>query len=114
MPGLGFFDGVRLGDLLVAFSHFGEALVVDAEDFQLGLGEVFDGDETVACPFEGGHDLVELELHRQGVAVLSPLDEEDHQKRDDGGAGVDDELPRIGVVEERPGRGPEQDDEQRG
>jgi hypothetical protein len=33
---------MRFGDLLVAFGHFGEALVVDAQDFQLGLGEVFD------------------------------------------------------------------------
>lgn len=32
-----------------------------------------------------------------GVAVLGVLDEEDHEEGDDGGGGIDDELP-IGRV----------------
>ena len=111
VPCLSFLDGVRLGDRFVAFGHFGEALVVDAQDFQLGLGQVFHRDEAVAGPFEGGHDLVELELNRQCVpTVLGVLNEEDHQKRDDRGAGIDDELPRVGVVKDRSGGGPQDDD----
>jgi hypothetical protein len=37
--------------------------------------------------------LVELRLDRGGVAVLRVLHQEYHRKGDDGGAGVDDDLP---------------------
>jgi len=37
-------------------------------------------------------------MHRFGVAVLSVLDQEHHQKSDDGRGGVDDELPGIGKM----------------
>jgi len=33
-----------------------------------------------------------------GVAILRALDQEHHKKRDDGSAGVNDELLRIAVV----------------
>ena len=45
------------------------------------------------APSQRGHDLVQLQLHGQRVLVLRALDEEHHQEGDDGGAGVDDELP---------------------
>src|SRR5437867_1053418 len=57
--------------------------------------------------------LVELQLKRLRVAVLGALDDEDHQKRHDGRAGVDDELPGVGPAEERPGGGPQGDGQQR-
>ena len=44
-----------------------------------------------------------------GIAVLRVLDQEDHQERNDGRAGVDDELPRIGIMEGRTERGPDDD-----
>src|SRR5579883_1248321 len=44
-----------------------------------------------------------------GILVLRTLDQEHHQKRDDRSAGVDDELPGIGEVEERPQNSPEDD-----
>src|ERR1700761_5201252 len=37
-------------------------------------------------------------MHFPTVAVLRILDQEHHQERDDSGAGVDDELPRVRVV----------------
>jgi hypothetical protein len=40
-------------------------------------------------------DLVELDLHRFRVAVLRGLNQEHHQERDDGRAGVDDQLPGV-------------------
>ena len=47
------------------------------------------------------------------VAVLSALDDEDHQERHDGGAGVDDQLPSVGPAKEWTGRGPHGDDQKR-
>ena len=49
--------------------------------------------------------LVELELEGLRVAILGALDDEDHQKRHDCGARIDDELPGIGPAKET-GRSP--------
>src|SRR5207244_11351889 len=57
--------------------------------------------------------LVQLELQRLPIPVLGGLDEEHHQEGDDGGTGVDDELPGIGEVEHRSGDRPDQDDSER-
>src|SRR6185295_8573112 len=46
--------------------------------------------------------LVQLEVEGAGVAVLGGLGEEHHQEGDDGGGGVDGELPAVRVVEQRP------------
>ncbi len=62
------------------------------------------------CRFNGLDQFVELEVDGAGVAVLRVLNKEDHQKRDDGGARVDDELPGVGVVVERTSEGPYHDD----
>jgi hypothetical protein len=45
-------------------------------------------------------------MHRFGVAVLGVLDQEHHQKGDDGGSGIDDELPRIGKMKSGAGEQP--------
>ena len=42
-------------------------------------------------------------MHRFGVAVLRVLNQEDHQESDDGGGGVDDQLPGIGEMKSRAG-----------
>src|SRR5262249_26784182 len=56
-----------------------------------------------------GDELVQLELDGERVLVLRALDEEHHQEGDDGGAGVDDQLPGVGEAEQR--SGPEPDDD---
>ena len=83
-----------------------QARVVAVERVQLLLGQVLGVQQPVAGALLGRHQLVELEVHRERVLVLRPLDEEDHQERDDRGAGVDDELPGVRVAEERARRGP--------
>ncbi len=45
-------------------------------------------------------------MHRFGVAVLGVLDQEHHQKSDDGRGGIDDELPRIGKMKSGAGEQP--------
>ncbi len=47
------------------------------------------------------------------VLVLRALDQEHHQERDDGRARVDDELPGVGIAEDRPRRAPHEDDTER-
>jgi hypothetical protein len=52
-------------------------------------------------------------LNRGAIAILGVLNNEDHQKRDDCRPSIDNELPRIGVMEYRAGNGPSDDDEYR-
>lgn len=42
---------------------------------------------------------VELDLKRFGISVLGVLNEEHHEKRDDGRARVDDQLPSVAELE---------------
>ena len=52
---------------------------------------------------------VDLDVQRIGIAVLGVLDEEDHEEGNDGGRGIDHQLPGIVEVEERPADRPCQD-----
>ncbi len=79
---------------------------------QLPVRVLFDVNEVITGSLEGFDQLVELEMHRPGVAVLGVLDQEDHQKRGDGCGGVDHELPGIGKMEEGPGNRPDYDERQ--
>src|SRR5262245_33128566 len=78
----------------------GERVVPLVEGLEVGLGEVLRAHEPVARPSERGHHLVELELDRERVLALGPLDQEHHEEGHDRGPGVDEELPGVGVVEE--------------
>ena len=50
-------------------------------------------------------------MNRRAIAILSVLNNEDHQKSNDCRPSIDNELPRIGVMEYRAGDGPGDDDE---
>src|SRR5204863_5296892 len=50
----------------------------------------------------GANQFVELELHCFAVTVLSVLDEKNHQKRRNRRRGIDDQLPGIAKVKNRP------------
>ena len=71
------------------------------ESFKFALAKVLNVDETIAGAFERGDYFIELELNGERVLVLGALNEKDHQERNDGSAGVDDKLPRIGKIKER-------------
>src|SRR5258707_15559475 len=47
-------------------------------------------------------ELVQFEMERFGVAVLRVLNQENNQESDDGGAGIDDQLPGVRKMEEGP------------
>ena len=60
------------------------------------------------------NELIEFQMDRFRIAVLRILNQEHHQESDDGRAGVDDQLPRIGKMKGRAGQRPDHDDENRG
>ena len=59
------------------------------------VGLVLGANELIVGGLDGADQFIELEVHGQGIAILGVLDEEDHEEGDDGGAGVDDELPGL-------------------
>jgi hypothetical protein len=73
---------------------------------------MLDADEGAARLVDRAQQLVQLGLHRRGVAILAVLDQEDDQEGDDGGAGVDHQLPGVGETEDGPGSRPDQDDQE--
>ncbi len=79
------------------------------EFLQLFVGKLFKIDKFITRTFNGADQLVELQLNGFPVAVLSVLNQEHHQEGYDGGACVDDKLPRIGKMKHRSGRGPDDD-----
>src|SRR5262245_59613120 len=83
-----------------------ETLVERGEFFLLRVLEI---NQAVARTLLGCQQLVELHLKHQGVLVLGPLDQEDHQKRDDRGSCIDDKLPGVGKTEKRASYGPNDD-----
>ena len=58
------------------------------------------------------NELVQFCLQCGTVTVLRVLNYEHHEKGNDGCASVDDELPSIGVAEERAGSCPTDDNKQ--
>jgi hypothetical protein len=52
-------------------------------------------------------------MDRFRIPVLRILNQEHHQKSDDGRTGIDDQLPRIGKMKSRAGQRPDCDDENR-
>ena len=56
-------------------------------------------------------ELIELQMDGPRIPILRILNEEHHKKRENGGAGVNDELPGIREAEKGTRRSPENDDE---
>ena len=57
------------------------------------------------------NQLVELEVQRRAIAVLRVLDKKHHQERDDRRARIDDQLPGVRILKNRPGRRPGNDED---
>jgi len=90
-----------LSALCTGLTHVSQAL-------DLFVRQVLNADEEVlrsAHPYQ----LVKLYLDGSAIAVLRILNKKYHQKRDNGGAGVDDQLPSVGVVEQGSAAGPYDD-----
>src|SRR5579871_4280790 len=61
---------------------------------------------------DGADQFVELELHDARVTVLRVLDEENDEKSGYRGSGVNNELPSVGIMIIRAGRGPQNGNDQ--
>src|SRR5436190_23325229 len=89
--------------LLQAFApcslgEFHERLLQLVEIFLLELLEI---QQFVARVADRPDQFIELHLNGFGVAVLSALNQEHHQERDDRRGGVDHQLPRVAETEIR-------------
>eukprot|EP01036_Dinobryon_divergens_P040135 gene40134-53026_t len=84
----------------------GQRLVAPPEIIQAVLLQLFQVQQGVVGAFGGADQLVDLDLQGLGVAVLRVLDQEHHEEGDDGGAGVDHQLPSVRKAEHRPADSP--------
>jgi hypothetical protein len=84
---------------------FRAALALASDILEFVVREMFDSDERIARRARPDQ-LIELHLNGRAVAILRILDQEDHQERDDRRAGVDDQLPGVGIIENRAGDSP--------
>src|SRR5436190_12085191 len=78
--------------------------------FHLFVRKLFKIDKFITRTLKGTDQLVQFQLNGFPVAVLRVLNQEYDQEGYDGGAGVDDKLPRIGKMKQHPGRAPDDDD----
>ncbi len=62
------------------------------------IREGFEIDEMRACSFYASEQLIKFQMNRLCIAVLRVLDQENHQERDYRRAGIDDQLPGVGIV----------------
>src|ERR1700756_3285925 len=76
---------------------------------QFLVREFLNVDHVILSEGDRADDLVQLQVNGPGIAVLRILDEEHHEERDDGGRGVDHELPRIGIMKVGANESPCQD-----
>ena len=83
-----------------------QALKLIADPLEFLIGHVLKIDHLVASSFNGVNQLIQLQMEGLGIAVLCVLDQEHHQKRNDRGAGIDNQLPRIRVMENGTGHAP--------
>jgi hypothetical protein len=96
--------------VLGTFTHAAELIF---EFFKLLVRQFFQINELIARAFKSTDELVQLEMHCFGVAVLCVLDQEYHKEGDDGRRGIDDQLPCVGEMKHRPSDKPDDNDEQR-
>jgi len=99
----------------IVFRFLADPLKLFLQLFQVFIGKFFKIDKFISRVFKGADDLIEFQMDRLGIAILSVLDEENHQERDDGCAGVDNKLPRVremkGGARDRPYHDDEEGDD---
>src|SRR5215207_1015822 len=100
-------------DRVLGALGFGDAVIFRFQFAQPLLGIVFRFDHGIVCFFDRANELVDLEMERFGITILGVLNQKHHQEGNDGGGGIDDQLPGLRETEERPGDCPSQDQSER-
>ena len=85
---------------------FGETGVATFYFIEFFFREFLNFEQGVVGARCRAQEFIQFQLHSFAVAVLRVLDEEDHEKSDDGRRGVDNELPGVAVVKNRPRNDP--------
>lgn len=78
---------------------------------ELFISQVLEPHVVLAGTLGSAQEFVELELDCLAIAVLGVLNEKYHQEGDDSRPGVDDKLPGIAEVKDRPSARPYHHDE---
>src|SRR5450432_2715473 len=89
--------------------RFGAPLAPGTNFVKFVVGQMFDPDKRIVRRAYS-NEFVEFYLNGRAIAVLRILDQEDHQERDDRSAGVDHQLPCIGIMKYGTGDRPDDDD----
>ena len=96
--------------LVAVGAHLG-VFLVDGVEFS--VAQLLNVHHLVLRFIDRIDQLVEFQVDGARVTVLRVLNDEDHEGRDDGRTGVDDQLPGVGVVKDRAGERPDDDDDDR-
>jgi hypothetical protein len=104
-----FFRRLLLSAAAPVIAFFPHLLVLVREPLEFVVGQVLDVNHLVLRLVDRFNDLIELEVNRARIPVLRILDQEYDQKCDDSRAGIDNELPGIGIVEVRTCNEPKRD-----
>lgn len=94
---------VVLGSLAHAPELFFELL-------KLLIGKVIVIDEFIARVFDCANEFVQFQMNCFCVAVLRVLNQKNHEKGDDCGGRVNDQLPGIGKMKSGASKEPDEDD----
>jgi hypothetical protein len=81
--------------------------------FQLLFREIFKIEKIVSRTSHCADQFIEFQVNRTGIAVLCALNQKNHQECDDGGAGIDYQLPRIRELKQRASDSPNYHNEDR-
>lgn len=84
----------------------GQRLVARPQPVEIGLGQLLQVKQRVMGALHRANQLVQPELHGLAVAVPGVLDQKDHEKGHDRGAGVDHQLPGVAEAKEGADDGP--------
>ena len=103
-----------MGAIVVpAFGMTADAFEFTLEPIEFFVAQALEVHEARAGTAHAAEQFIEFQLEGLGIAVLSVLNQEHHEERDDRGAGVDHKLPGIGEMEHGTEPGPNDDAKQR-
>ena len=95
-------------DLQPLFSFLSQMGIVILKAFEILFLQIFRIQNAIICTLQRANDLIQFELDGFAVAILCALNKKDHQKCDNGGAGINNKLPGVAEVEERSTDGPDE------
>src|SRR5436190_7977413 len=113
VPPTGFLHRMRMRKIMLFARKLRELAVIALQSLQVLFRQRFHFDQSIAGAVEGGDDLVQLEVNGERVLVLGALNQKHHQERDDGRSSVDDQLPGVREMKDRPQNRPPGNDGQR-